>query len=244
MSRSRPNDNISNPNPAMRWFKWAALNGDITYYDKEREQNVSIKMPMSFLVLDTLDVVNGVTRKNQNGQQFSIRSNEVRSSGSESFNIYVNKEKVLSGMYRDISQQIKERGGHFNKSIYIAFYDEDNILRIGNLRLKGSALSAWFSYTAEHNVYEGATIMNRGEQLDNGVVSYYLPAFSYSNNVSEESKQRASGLDEVLQDYLDVYFNDSDTDMSGNTASDDVDNTSKNVPEQQDDEPELDDIPF
>jgi hypothetical protein len=138
MSRSNPTDGVRNP--STRWFTWAGGGdqGYIEWYDKDAKQNVKVDGPFTFLLLDELSTVKGWHEASES----SIYANEVRDLRQETLVVKSFKGgELAAGLYADIRDKIVAKGGHYHGSVYIA-YKEGEELRLGNLGLKGAALSA------------------------------------------------------------------------------------------------------
>lgn len=142
MSRSNPTDGVRNP--STRWFTWAGGGdqGFIEWYDKDAKNNVRVDGAFTFLLLDELSTVKGWHEASESG----IYANEVRDLRSDVLVVKSFKGgELASGLYTTIRDTIIAKGGHYHGSIYIA-YKEGDSLKLGNLGLKGAALSAWMEF--------------------------------------------------------------------------------------------------
>lgn len=199
MSRSNPT--LNNHNPATKWFEWSGETGCIKYYSKANDANFEVPLPFSFMVLDMLNTVRGFSDSDGSG----IWSNEVRDITHGALKVQTKEQVIAVGKWGEISDKVKARGGKFAKSIYIAFYDDEKTLHIGNLMLKGAALSAWFDFAKTVNVEEGAIKIAEAVEATKGKTVYQVPVFK-ALQVSEESNEKAIELDKVLQEYLAGYL--------------------------------------
>lgn len=203
MSRSNPTD--GSPNPSTRWFEWhGAKSGDgIRYYDKEKKQNVKIGEKFAFLLLDELAVIKGWHEASESG----IFSNEVRDTRNETFVVRSFKGGELAvGFYAGIRDRVAAHGGHFVASLYIAYKDGSEY-KLGNLQLKGAALSAWMEFKKANRkaIYEQAIAIKGHTEGKKGSVVYQSPVFAVMP-ASEEANNIAKALDAELQTYLETYF--------------------------------------
>jgi hypothetical protein len=199
MSRS---NNTELTNPATRFFEWSGSEGCVRYYDKETEQNVTVKLPFRFLVLDRVaQVAGGIDR---DGTYYGFWSNQVRSTKNEPFVVRSKQGVEASGYY----EQIKATPGvKFMTGLYVAFYDESGALQIGMLKVKGAALTAWIEFTKDHkDIYKGAFSITGNEKQKKGATTYYSPVFAFVPTVKEETEAAAVKLDKELQTYLAAYF--------------------------------------
>lgn len=214
MSRS---NNTEVANPATRFFEWSGADGTLSYFDKELKSKVEVPLPFTFLLLDTLSTIKGYSQSEGNG----IYSNEVRNTVTDKLTVKVFKGgTIASGLYKEIKDQITSAGGKYAKSCYIAFYDENKKLTIGNLSLQGSSfgggenkkkkyeVTAWIGFSNAHknDLMKKAIVMDKDErECVNGATTFYCPKFSIKD-VSEATNARANELDGELQEYLTSYF--------------------------------------
>lgn len=200
MSRSVPTNFAS---PAVRFFDWAAERGDLQYYDKEAKENVSVKLPFSFLILDEVSQVGGGVKVN--GKYEGYWSNAVKNLNSQIITVKSKQGIVAQGLYAELKER---KGLHYVKGLYIAFYDDDKTLQIGYLKFKGSSLGAWFEFTKSHrDIYKGAfTIKSKSDVIEGDKGDYYTPVFTHKADISEESDNAAKELDATVQEYFTRYF--------------------------------------
>lgn len=197
MSRSNPE---ILQNPSGRWFTWNGEQGIIEYYDKEQEENITVDIPFTFLVLDQLGTVKGWHNESESG----IYANEVHRIDRQPLTVKSFEGGVIAeGLYKNIKDTVKSKGGRYVSSIYIAYYRGAD-LEIGNISLKGAALSAWMDYSRKigKGLYEKAIVIDGYQEGQKGSITYRVPTFS-TNAVAEETNEVAIGLDKVLQEYLD-----------------------------------------
>lgn len=221
---SRSNNENQNTNPAKRWFKWSGKDGSIKYWDKEKEENVPVKLPFQFLLLDQLTTITGFNEAEDKG----IYSNEVRLTNSEKLNVRCGKNTIEIGLYSDIKDAVKAKGGKFAQSCYIAFKDDNGNLEIGNFLMSGSALSGgehkidkkekikldgWMDFfnANKKTIYEGAIKMELEPRVcQKGSNEYRIPKFSLIET-SEQTNEIAKALDADLQTYLNEYLKKDNT---------------------------------
>jgi len=196
MSRSNPTNELQNP--AKRFFEWAGSTGQIKFYDKSKQENIFIEPPFPFIVLDQLNTITGYSDELQSG----IWSNEVRDLRVQPLTIKTKNGVYAKGTY-DMLKGLS--GSRFTKSIYIAYYDENKELVIGNIQASGSCLSAWIEFTKGKNVYEGAIAITKAISAKKGATKYFVPVFD-SKPLSPETDEKAMALDKELQEYLEQYF--------------------------------------
>jgi len=199
MSRSNPT--VSN-SPANRFFEWAAEKGVLQYYDKEAKENISIKLPFSFMVLDEVSQVGGGVKIQ--GKYEGYWSNAVKNLDTQIITVKSKQGIVAQGLYASLKDR---KGLHYVKGLYIAYHGS-NGLEIGYLKFKGSSLGAWFDFTKIiKNIYKGAiTIKSKSDVIEGDKGNYYVPVFAHKAEISPESEKEAIALDEQVQEYLKAYF--------------------------------------
>lgn len=143
MSRSNPTEDRLK-NPAVKFFEWSGSEGTLKWYDKETKENYLVTLPFTFLVLDQLNTVSGYD-KNIGG----FYATEVRNA-KDPITVFANKKPIQTGEWKTELKLIN--GTKFTKSIYIAFYDDQKQMQIGNIKFSGSALSGLSDKTVEQNL--------------------------------------------------------------------------------------------
>ena len=213
MSRSNPTEGARNP--STRWFEWAGGSdgGFVRWYDKEAKAQVKVEGVFTFLLLDELATVKGWHEASESG----IYANEVRDTRQD---VLVVKSfdggELASGLYQQIRDTIIAKGGHFSASLYVA-YKLGEELKIGNLQLKGAALSAWTEFKkaagskkdangkSVRAYFLDAVKITGFEQAKKGGTVYRVPQFALAP-VGEATNQQAVALDAELQAFLADYF--------------------------------------
>lgn len=212
MSISNPSETTKNP--TSRWFSWEGGRdgGFISYYDKDKKENIKCGIPFAFIVLDTTSAVKGWHDASESG----ISSNEVRDTKAEAMIVKAFKGGVLAeGIYSQIRDRIAAHGGKFVSNIYIAFKDGATV-KLGCLQLCGAALNAWVEFCKAQGAQfdPAAAFAKKGLAVSiagvidgkKGSVVFKTPKFS-TVAISEQSKAEAAKIDsEVLQPHLSAYF--------------------------------------
>lgn len=198
MSRSQP----TLTNPAKRFMKWSGSKGTLSYYDKENQTEVEVKLPFTFLVLDQLATITGYSDQDES----SYWSNEVRSVAKEQLTVKTSKGIKEVGLYKDLMERSK--GAKYAKSVYVAYdtgTDEGYV--IGNLKLFGAALTAWIEFSKRcANVELGKISLTGSEEAKKGTTVYRTPTFEWAASGADEDSI-ALELDKELQVYLSQYLN-------------------------------------
>jgi hypothetical protein len=213
MSRSNPSDGVRNP--ATRWFTWAAGGdqGYVEWYDKDAKVNRKVDGAFTFLLLDELSTVKGWHEPSESG----IYANEVRDLRQETLIVRSFKGgELASGIYANIRDKIIANGGHYHGSLYIG-YKEGDALKLGNLGLKGAALSAWMEFKKAapskkdasgkslKAYFVDAVIITGFADGKKGGTKFRTPVFALKA-VGEATNQQALALDAELQAFLADYL--------------------------------------
>lgn len=197
MSRSNPTPT----NPATKLFRWAGSEGKLTWYDRETKQRVEAKLPFKMLVLDELHTIGGFSEPHKS----AIWSNEIKQM-SDHLIVRTAAGQIATGTYEDIKNELKAQGGKYARSVYIAFKDGDSTeWQIGNFKVTGAALGAWFDFKRSNNVEVDATILTGSTKDKKGSNEYFVPTFA-SEEVTDEEGDAAIALDTQLQNYLAVMI--------------------------------------
>lgn len=247
MSRSNPTDNT--PNPSTRWHEWQGENGVVRYYDKEKKENITVKLPFTFILLDETATVKGWHDASDSG----IFSNEVRDTRAETLVVKAFKGGILAeGFYANIRDRVGAQGGHFTTNLYIGYKDSNGNLAIGSLQLKGAALNSWveFKKANRQDIYKKAVKINGYVEGKKGKITFRTPTFAIAE-IAEKTNTEAVALDSILQHYLKGYFSRTRTDQVAKPQSaspiapedypPDPEESPVTEPEP---EPETDNVPF
>jgi hypothetical protein len=202
---SRRNPTTGARNPSTRWFEWAGGGdqGYVEWYDRDAKHHVKVEGAFTFLLLDELSTVKGWHEPSES----SIYANEVKDTRQEVLVVRSHKGgELASGLYSDIKDKIVAKGGHYHASVYVAYKDGD-AMKLGNLGLKGAALSAWmeFKKSAGKKIHEQAVTISGFSQEKKGPTSYRVPKFALKE-VSAATNEQALEVDDVLTAYLAEYL--------------------------------------
>lgn len=216
MSRSNP----QLTNPAGRWFEWSGSTGILSFYDKEKKQSINVPVPFSFLPLDQLSTISGYDKAEKSG----FWANEVRNITKDEL-IVRSKSGIRSqGTYKNAQGVVQmPRGANYTKSIYIAYETRDG-WQIGNLKVHGSALTAWIEFSKSVVPENGKVTMTKDNAQAGQMGDFFPPVFTYGHCTDEENAI-AMKLDRDLQVYLESYLKqppitDYESEMVNGTTTD------------------------
>ncbi len=201
MSRSN-SSSIELKNPSTRWFEWDGSNGGFKYYDSVAKEKGRVAYPFKFMVLDQLVTIKGYCKKD-NAFYFS---NEIRRAENGVLTVKTDKGVKASGLWNEIKSKIT--GADFCKSVYIAYFDGAD-LKIGNIAIMTSSLGTWIEFVAANNVEKVGVVVKSHIEDSKGNVTFKKPVYE-AIEISEATNKKAIDLDKRLQEYLKVYFSESD----------------------------------
>ena len=198
MSNRRDEFKSGSTNPATRFLEWDSNAKGFKFYDKEKKENVPVKVPFKFLVLKSLHTVKGWHSKSESG----IYSNEINNM-NEMLNVKSFKGgHIVSGIYREIKEKLQ--GGVYFKSIYIMLGDGS----IANIALKGASCAMWGDFTKKTSarLADEWVAVTGAEDQKNGSVKYSVPVFEFKGSLTEADAIKADQAYDVLSEYFKDYM--------------------------------------
>ena len=203
MSRSNPNETLSNP--AKLFYSWGGDEGCFSFYDKVEKKKVSVpvsaKKPFVFIPLCALATIKGYSDSDESG----FWSNEVKDLKKERLTVRVKSGIVAVGLYDEIKEKIAAKGAKFCQSVYVGIKDESGELVLANVQMYGAALSAWIDFCKGKKIDEIAVAVKGSTEGKKGKTVYQIPTFE-EIKVKDETNQAAIELDKGLQVYLKEYL--------------------------------------
>ena len=189
-------------NPTSKFLEWKSNNKSFAYYDKETKQNVEVKLPLTFIVLEEYHKISGFSDSDQTG----IYSNEVLQIGTEEMEVRSYKGRIIAkGLYKDIKGAVNAAGGNYHKSIYAVTKEGELI----NISLKGAAVSKW-SKLVEKGAWKRLSdewiSIESAEDHKKGMVKYSTPNFVFNTSLSENEFKTVKAKATELENYLTTYF--------------------------------------
>ena len=189
-------------NPTSKFLEWKSNNKSFAYYDKETKQNVEVKLPITFIVLEEYHCIKGFSDSDQTG----IYSNQVLQIGTEEMEVRSYKGRIIAkGLYKDIKGAVNAAGGNYHKSIYAVTKEGELI----NISLKGAAVSKW-SKLVEKGAWKRLSdewiSIESAEDHKKGMVKYSTPNFVFNTSLSENEFKTVKAKATELENYLTTYF--------------------------------------
>ena len=188
-------------NPATKFLEWKSKDKSFAYYDKEKGENVPLKLPLRVLFMEHYHTIKGFHDASQSG----IWSNEVYLISEEPLTVKAHKGGELAeGLYKDIKDKIKPKGAVYHRSVYAMTEDGDLI----NLQLKGSAVASYSEFYKENNhLLDTSWIEITGaKDQQKGSVKYSTPIFELGEPIDNASNEMADECASTLQTYIKDYM--------------------------------------
>ena len=189
-------------NPTSKFLEWKSNNKSFSFFDKDNKQNVEVKLPITFMVLEEYHKIAGFSDSDQTG----IYSNEVLQIGTEEMEVKTFKGRIIAkGLYKDIKGAVNAAGGNYHKSIYAVTNEWELI----NISLKGAAVSKW-SNLVEKGAWKRLSdewiSIESAEDHKKGMVKYSTPNFAFNISLSDAEYKNVEEKATLLQEYMNKYF--------------------------------------
>ena len=196
-------------NPATKFLSWKSNEQCFSYYDKDKQENVLVKLPFKFLFLDQLQSVKGWNDA-LSGQ---IISNEVKTVSDQELNVICyhknnkgenTKTTIAKGLYSQIKDAVVSAGAKYHKSIYIML--EDGTL--ANIQLKGASVKEWgdFFNRSKKRLADEWIVIDSAKDGKKGAVKFFTPEFKFERSLSESESEQADSVFDELDAYLQQYL--------------------------------------
>jgi hypothetical protein len=196
-------------NPATKFISWKSNEKTFSYYDKDKGENVLLKLPLKFIVLAQLNTVKGWNDA-LSGQ---IISNEVQHIGTDKMKVVCyhkdakgekKKSAIAEGVYKDIKETIVSAGGRYHKSVYIMLEDGT----IANIQLKGAGVQAWgdFANRNKSRLLDEWVLVKSFAEGKKGAVKFTTPKFEFLQSLNETENALVNDAFDILKSYLNAYL--------------------------------------
>jgi hypothetical protein len=129
----------------------------------------------------------------------------VRSTKTEPLTVRNKKGAIMTALYANLGPVLR-LGACYSQSVYIAYFDENKELSIGNISIHGSAIGSWIDFCKGKDIYSNAIEVSGSTSAKKGATKYFVPVFKMKE-VSPETENKAKDLDKQLQKYFSIYFN-------------------------------------
>ncbi len=211
MSDQKPQGRTAPPNEglvniAKIFIQWKSKNEKFSYYSKEKEVDVMLPMPFTFIPLHVCHTVKGYNHKKTK----TFIANEVENLSTDvltltSYNNVTKERKIESkGLYADIKEGF-DQNVKFTESIYAALKNKKGELSIVNLQLNGAGLHHWFDFIKKNDIWKGSVKVTETTDEKNGDVKYKAPVYEI-DKISQADDIKAGELQGQIKEYLAKYF--------------------------------------
>jgi hypothetical protein len=202
-------------NPANKFFNWKSEEKLFTYWDKEKEQNVQVQLPLKVLFMEHYHTVKGWHGATDKG----IVSNEVYGLSKDFLKVRTfGGLEIAEGLYKDIKDRVKLAGGVYYRSVYVMLENGS----LANLQLKGAVLGGLKSeqslskkdvdgysefYNKNNRLLDNQWILiDEVAEAKKGATKYSIPVFKLGEVISREANDQANKCATALQDYVNQYL--------------------------------------
>lgn len=194
----------SNTNPAKKFYKWESDNKTFSFYNKEKKENILIKLPFEFVTLGRpLVTVKGYNSKLKKG----IYSNEVQSVNDELTVRYFDKniDPIASGKWNDIKDTVDAKGAKYHLSIYGYDLKSKEII---NISIKGMGVGKWYELQKNWGQRLADEIVEIKSYKDgkSGSNDFTYPVFSLKRSISDTELDEVLDALAALKGFLKEYF--------------------------------------
>ncbi len=226
-----------NTNPATKFIEWKSDHQKFAYWDKEKEANIFIELPLKFLAIKQLHTVKGYNPKYGGG----IFSNEVEYLSTQELTVkyFKDRELIVKGFWNDIKDKVDQHKGHYALSLYVML--EDGTL--ANFQLKGATVGQWYEFTkkTKSRLYDEWISVKGYKEGQQGSVNYTYPIFEYDRSLNDEQAGMADTVFATLDLYLNAYM---DSKLLTDEGNDVPNNVQDEPPVLEHTKEENDGLPF
>lgn len=196
----RPTQTSSNP--ATKFLNWKSNDKCFSFYDKDKKENIEIKLPFKFTFLEHYHTVKGWNDKTESG----IYSNEVFLISKEPLTVKAFKGgEIAQGLYTDIRNKVKDAGGVYHRSVYVMLENGE----LANIQLKGSAVSAYSDFFKENQTHienDSWIEVKSAKEGKKGAVKFTTPEFVLGSKTTPAEETQITEAAKTLQAYMNDYF--------------------------------------
>jgi hypothetical protein len=186
-------------NPVSKYIEWKSKEKSFIYYDKDEQKNIKVENPI-FVIIDEYSTINGFSESDNCG----IYSNEVLNTTKEPLNVKTFKSgSFATGLYADIKDTIKVKGGKFSKSVYalMVYFDQDYTFELVNFQIYGAALGTWFEFRKTLHIQANCVGLEGVKEETKGSNTYNVPIFK-KYKMNDIIKEAAINADNQLQAFF------------------------------------------
>ena len=225
IKQNEPVQQISNP--CLFYLEEKKIDGIFSYYDKERQENITTTLPFFFVPFDIYWSAAGwiikPSRKGKTEKNKRVLCTEVKNLQTEELSVFLfDEEKKKIDLRTDFWANLKKQNEwqlrpcqHIYGAAYMTPHGtlvnasgdgEEYAANLGIVRIKlsGTWLSNWLNNQTAYGIKDSALIIEQGElvevQAGKEVITYYETNFS-RKPLSPEVNKQVSALYQTWLDY-------------------------------------------
>ncbi len=189
------------PNPCDYYLEWNSALNSFSYWkkgeDQEQGQRIPYPMPFRFAMLKSVFSISGYDENRRQG----LYSNEVVDTRTEPFRVfYRDNSPCAHGIYSQIKDHVKSRGGHFVRSIYAM----TPLGTIVNIKIKGGQMINFgviekFGLRFEDEWIE---VSSFEEKQDKEGKPYSLPLFEFNGSFTPRDIEFTDKAIRIVKHYF------------------------------------------
>lgn len=178
--------------PSVEWAKWYSDDQCFKYWDKEKGENVEIKLPDDFIVVAEWNSIWGYV----SALNTWVRSNEVFNF-NDPFIVRKNDGSIwIQGTWNEIKDQVKGAKAKLQKHIH---YTTPDSLELKTLIISWAALTEWINSLNKNKTATPGTHKIKLKKIEKGKVGkieYSYPVFENSKplDANDKNLQKAMWL--------------------------------------------------
>ena len=229
-------------NPAKLYLRWKGgaekirengeekiEGGKLLYWDKEKQEEVIVPMPLVFCPLEITYSYSGFLP-----DKGRIWSNEILDFKSQVINVRITGEDtdtICSGTYEEIKDKAYASGARLQTNVYAYCKQLGGIVRFN---LGGSARSAWKEFTKKvklSSIYEAPIQIEVDEPKESKLGPYVPPKFTLGTKYADDVVKALREQDAICIDYL-KFLSERNSQYDQETNNIYPEDVSQEVPEQ------------
>lgn len=195
-------------NPAIKVLKWKvarpekkskgtvikeARSAGFYYYDKEKEEDILVNMPISGTWLETAHSVTGFSKSMDKG----IYSNAVRDLKETELTVKCGDRVIAKGLYSDIKDKVKADGGKYCQDVYFLINGE-----VWRILFYGVGFKTWGNFFKRSTAKNNDVVAYDTTIVETELGEYEAPLFKWIPTTQED----ANVANKVYDDEIKPYF--------------------------------------
>lgn len=228
-------------NPATLYLRWKGgaekirengedkiEGGKLLYWDKEKQEEVEVSLPLVFCPLEITYGYAGFLPK-----QGRIWSNEILDFKTQNIRVNITGEDtsvMCEGVYDQIKDKAYAGGARLQTYVYAYCKQLGGIIR---LNLGGSARSAWKEFAKKvkiSSVYEHPVSIAVGEPQESQMGPFVPPKYELGEKYGDDVIKKLTEQDKIVIDYL-KYLQERNEQYSAEPNSVFPEDVSQEIPE-------------